>query len=166
MRIDNLTVSSGESTFPLMTYVQAQNGSQQSIPFNTITSITNWTNVTTQNAAEWNASTGVFTATKVGIYLVSSFLTYANASANQGSEWNVTIGKNGTSQITAWNFSNTSAISIIRPTQFANMIITLAVGDTLTIRGFQNLNGSAVALSDRANANILTIQELPSRLFR
>jgi hypothetical protein len=168
MRIDNLSTVSGDiglinsASFlagSVPTYIQAQNGSSQSIPHNTGTTITNWTNVFAQNAAEWNPTTGVFTATKAGVYVVSTGLLYNDCTATINTEFSVTLGIT-----TSYHIAQTTS-SIKRPTGFTTGIIVLAIGNTFRVSAYQNQGGS-VPLNSEAWSNTINIRELPHTLTR
>ena len=168
MRIDNLSTVSGDiglinsASFlagSLPTYVQAQNGSSQSIPNGTGTTITNWTNVFAQNAAEWNPTTGVFTATKRGVYVVSAGLLYNDCTAFINAEFSVTVVTNS-----SYHIAQTTS-SIKRPTGFATGILVLNIGDTFRVTTYQN-QGGPVPLNSEAWSNTINIRELPHRLTR
>ena len=153
------------SDSPVPTLVQAQNTSGQSIANNGTPIVTGWSNIISQNAAEWNATTGVFTATKSGTYLVSSNLTYAAKAAGQTANIvNVQVVKNSTAQAIS-TMAATNTTTVVKGTGTATAILNLVVGDTITIRTFQDL-GSAALLNTTAGWNNVTIQELPSRIRR
>jgi hypothetical protein len=148
------------------TLVQATNTSGQSIGNNVSPSIivTGWTNLTTQNATEWNPTTGVFTATKSGTYLVSSNLTYAAKSANQsGNVSNVSVFKNSTAQSIS-TIAALNTASVIRAMGTAIAIVNLAIGDTITIRTYHDLVGTAT-LSTTTGLNNVTIQQIESTII-
>jgi hypothetical protein len=150
------------STINQPTLVQAQNTSAQSISNNVVpaTIITNWTNLFTQNAAEWNATTGVFTATKAGVYSVSANLTYASvANTANGQQVNVSIRKNTTDQAVSMQITSAATTSL-RSTGTATAVVSLAVGDTITIRTYHNL-GNTATLSSQST---VTIQQIASRI--
>jgi hypothetical protein len=151
----------------LPTLVQAQNTSGQSIGNNVTpsTTITGWTNLFTQNAAEWNATTGVFTATKAGTYLVSANLTYADkAAALVNQVVNVSVFKGSTLQSLSTTAANTTS-STLKGTGTAISIVNLDIGDTITIRTYHNL-GSTSTLITTSGLNSVTIQEIPTRIQR
>ena len=153
------------SDFTGTTLVQAQNTSGQSIANNTTPTITNWTNLYTQSDAEWNATTGVFTATKSGTYLVSSNLTYAAKTAAQTANTvRVLIFKNSSS-IAASVMAAINTTTVVKGTGTATAILNLVVGDTITIRTFHDL-GSAALLNTTDGWNNVTIQEISSKIRR
>ena len=146
------------------TLVQATNTSGQSIGNNVVPStiITNWTNMYTQSAAEWDATTGLFTATKAGVYLVSANLTYTDKAATLVNQVvNVQVVKNSTAQSISTMAANTTS-STLKSTGTATAIVSLAVNDTITIRTYHNL-GSSSTLTTSAGNNV-TIQEIASRI--
>jgi hypothetical protein len=149
------------------TLIFAQNGSAQAIPWSTSTIVTNWTNISTQNAAEWNNAAGTFTATKVGTYLVSAGITYSSKAANAfGEQVNVQIHKNGVALAVGANYAETGN-SIFRGTVNATAYVPVVAGDVITIRTFVNLGvGGFTQLNPQANLNTLTIQEISSRILR
>jgi hypothetical protein len=147
------------------TLVHAQNTSAQEIATGATEIIDNWTNVLAQNATEWNATTGVFTATKAGTYLVSANLTYAARSAAQsGNGANIQILKNSTILARVVTPALNTA-SIIRGLGTATVIVNVAVGDTITIRTSHDL-GATATLSTSTGHNSIAIQEIPSRIQR
>ena len=149
----------------LPTLVHAQNTSGQSVADGATVTIASWTNVLAENATEWNATTGVFTATKAGTYLVSVNLTYAARSVNQtGNTANIQIVENSTILARVVTPALNTA-SIIRGLGTATVIVKVAVGDTITIRTSHDF-GSTAALSTTVGHNSLTIQEIPSRIQR
>jgi hypothetical protein len=158
----NLAVTASYLNGSIPTLVQAQNTSAQSVANNVVpaTIITNWTNLLAQNAAEWNPTTGVFTATKAGVYLVSTNLTYgAVANTLAGQQVNVSIRKNTTDQAISLQIAEVTSTTI-RSTGTVTAVVSLAVGDTITIRTYHNL-GNTATLSSQSN---VTIQEIASRI--
>jgi hypothetical protein len=152
------------STINQPTLVQARNTSGQSISNNAVATVTNWTNIFTQNAAEWNPTTGVFTATKAGVYLVSTNLTYASvANTANGQQINVAIRKNTTDQVISMQLTSAATTSL-RSTGAATGVVSLAVGDTVDIRAYHNL-GNTATLSTQAALCSITIQQIASRII-
>ena len=149
------------------TYIYSIKSSTQSIATNTSTIITGWTNSVSLNAGEWNTSTGVFTATKAGYYLVSVNVTYEqHAASATNAEYNVYINKvsggSTTTPARAWMFAESTA-STLKPTGSVSAIVLLAVGDELSIGTFHS---SGATRSLYASGNSLVIQELPSKIVR
>jgi hypothetical protein len=147
----------------LPTLVHAQNTSGLTVADNSTVTVTGWTNLLAQNAAEWNATSGVFTATKAGTYSVSTTVTYAAAAAATfGSQVYTSIRRSGVIQSAASIYSETGN-SILRGSPSTTAIVSLGVGDTITIQTYQNL-GSTVALSTGAGLTTVSIQEIASRI--
>ena len=169
MRIDNLSTVAGDigllpsASFldgSVPTFVQARNASGQSIASGTPSPIiTNWTNVTAQNAAEWNPTTGVFTATKAGVYVVSAGLLYNDCTANINTEFSIALN-----DAFAYHIAQTTSL-IKRPTGFLTQIIRMAIGDTFRLQTYHN-QGNPIALNIEAWSNTINIRELPHRLTR
>jgi hypothetical protein len=132
-----------------------------------VTIVTGWTNYTSQNSAEWNATAGTFTATKAGTYLVSAALTLGlTAAAGFGDQARVEIHKNGVAVAVGANYSETGN-AIPRGTMNANAIIPLLIGDIITIRVFQSMQPTTLFNIAIAGAfNTVTIQEIPSKIIR
>lgn len=146
------------------TYIMATNGSQQSISNSSLITITNWTNYMINNAAEWNAATGIFTATKAGWYSVSAFLTFTAAQDNTGAEYGVAIALNGAVTSNGRFFTpSTQTATTFKQTTTAVSLLSLNVGDTIRIQAFQ-LTGNTRTL--HSNGCVVTIQEVPSRIQR
>ena len=160
-------VSSSALSGSVPTYIFAYNIAGQSVVSkNTTTTVTNWTNVITNNAGEWNNTTGVFTATKSGSYFVSAQIGFAsNTGVAIGDEYNAAIVKNGAYVAVSFNYSQTTT-SIIRVIPPVNCIVTLAPGDTLVVRAYQASGASRALISSNTWTNVLTIQELPNRIQR
>jgi hypothetical protein len=174
MRIDNLSVVStdiGEITSASFlaggteTYIRAGKTANQTISNNSSTQIINWTNLQVQNAAEWNATTGIFTATKAGTYSVSAHLFYVGSTATSlGSEVNVAINKNYVASAVATQTVYSTNL-LDRPTGEASIIINLVPTDTITIWSYQNLGGSRDIRGETWRSS-LSITELPGRITR
>jgi hypothetical protein len=147
------------------TYLAVQHNSGQSIPHATVTTVTGWTTpVTSINAGEWNGTTGIFTATKSGVYLMTANLTYANATDTLNIEYGVNIAKNGSAAANARIFTQLNQTgSSLKQTNTVSFIYSLVPGDTLSAQAYQ-ASGSSRTL--HPNGNTLTIQELPSRVVR
>jgi len=149
------------------TYIFAVNSSAQSIATNSSTAITGWSNSLSLNAGEWNASTGVFTATKAGYYLVTTSVTFSqHAPSAVNAEYNVFINKvsggNAVVVARAWTFSE-SVNSALRSTGSISAIVSLAIGDQLNIGTFQSSGGTQNLYT---SGNSLVIQELPTMIVR
>jgi hypothetical protein len=145
------------------TYIMAANSAGQTLPGGAAT-ITNWTNQTTINSSEWNPTTGVFTATKPGIYQVSGNLTFASATDTLNTEYSVSVLKNGVIQTTGRIFVQLNQTgSSFKQTNAAVAIFSVAIGDTISISGGHFAAGSR---SLHTNGNTITIQELPAVIIK
>lgn len=175
MRIDNLSAVSGDVSLissasylagGTQTYVLAFNTSSQSIPNNSSTTVTNWTNQQSQNASEWNPSTGIFTATKAGTYFVSAHLMYSSCTVpNANVEFSVSINKGSNLVSANGNFAIATG-NIQRPTGFATAVINLVPTDTIKFTTYHN-QGAAVVLSPpEIWRNLINITEIPGRITR
>jgi len=146
------------------TYIAAGVGNGQVFPTLASTVVTGWNNSVAINAAEWNASTGVFTATKAGIYLVTANLTFGNNQDTVNTEYGVSIGKNGYGEANARLFVPLNQTnSSFKQTNTVSWILSIVPGDTIQIIVFQ---ASGADRQLHTNGNFLTIQELPSRIIR
>lgn len=164
---DNTTKEVTQATASTPTYIFATKGTIQNIPTNTSTSVVGWANGVSLNAGEWDASTGIFTATKAGYYLVAVSLTYErHVAAAVNAEYNVYIIKTSYSTTTlparAWMFAE-STENTFKPTGSVTAIVSLALGDQLSIGTFQS---SGATRSVYTSGNSLVIQELPAKIVR
>lgn len=148
------------------TYIYAKKSTTQSIPSGITTTITDWSNFTTLNSSEWNATTGVFTATKPGYYFVSGGISYSQNSSSIGIEFNAQLIKytGGTENYfaTTWFFSPTTS-TIYKPTGNASGIVQLNIGDQVYMKTYQNSGANQTIYS---TGNSFTIQELPIKIQR
>jgi hypothetical protein len=142
-------------------YVQAGNSAAQTVPSQTVTTITNWTNSLVSTGSNWNATTGVFTTTRAGYYRITAALTYAPNSPTQNTEYNTLITIGGGIVATGWTFRASGSGNTITPTNQVDSIRYLNIGDLVEIQTYHNL-GSSLALQNRADVNLVTIQELPN----
>ena len=147
------------------TVIHAKNTSAQSIPDNVFppTRVTNWTNTLAQNASEWNAAAGTFTATKAGTYLVSTTLQFGGKGAAVfGMQSSVSIMKNGVIQSRFSNYTETGNI-IFRGGLSTTACVFLAIGDILDIGAYQNL-GSPNPLTAFDGYCTVSIMEIASAI--
>jgi hypothetical protein len=147
------------------TYIYAFNGGGQTVPTGVPgLTLTGWSNATAINAAEWNPTTGVFTATKAGTYIVTINLTYANVIDNVNAEYSANINKNGNNfgQSRLFVQVTQTAPSFKQP-NVGTCLMTLVPGDTIT---FTAIHFTGADRSLHTNGNAITIQELPTRIIR
>ena len=161
----NISGSITGSTINQPILVEAYNTSGQSIPNNSSVQITNWTNVFTQNAAQWNATAGTFTATRAGTYLVSLNVQYvASTGGLVGNQFNCAIAKNFQAISTAIMFvQNTTSIS--RNTGTCTAIINLAVGDVINLTTYQNSGGAVSLETGNTFLTTVAIQQIAGRII-
>lgn len=149
------------------TYIYAKKSTTQSISSGTPTTVTDWSNYTVLNASEWNATTGVFTATKAGYYFISAAITYSqNTTSSIGNEFNLQVSKYSSGVesyvATAWFFAETTSSSF-KPTGTTNGLVQLNVGDQLYIKAYQNSGSNQTIYT---SGNTFIIQELPIKIQR
>jgi hypothetical protein len=148
------------------TYIQAHNASGQSFPNVTTTTITGWTNNIVQNAAEWNPTTGIFTATKAGTYRVSAKLMFAIFTPSAlNNEYNIGIVSTAQGTISTSYIFVDSLANVIRPLPEVSAIVTVTPGQTIRINVY-NETGNSRVLFQNAQATTITIEELPTRIQR
>jgi hypothetical protein len=157
-----LRVGSGSTTVSatsVSTIVSARKGTPQSLTSGVSAIISGWTNLYTSNASEWNPTTGVFTATKNGIYRVSSVITFdTHTSPAVNTEYNGIIARNGTNNQVGAFYVPVSGVTA--PVQvWAHSFIVLSVGDTITFIARQN-TGSNLNMGTSENLNMITIEEV------
>jgi hypothetical protein len=135
------------------------NSSAQSISSATATTITGWTKVSDRLNANFNASTGVFTAPATGIYQVGGQVTYASTNATVGALYEARLVANGTLLVqgeTPQEVASSLPTTVVIPMTD----VSLTSGQTIVIQAYQN-TGSAVALNSTAQLTTLSINRLP-----
>jgi hypothetical protein len=147
------------------TYIYAFNGGGQTVPAGASGLVlTNWSNSTAINAAEWNPTTGVFTATKAGIYCVTINLTYASVIDNANAEYSASILKNGANFGQARMFVQvTQTTASFKQPSGGIAIFSVVPGETIS---FAATHFAGASRTLHTNGNSITIQELPSRIIR
>jgi hypothetical protein len=147
-------------------YLSANKASSQSIPFNSETIVTNWNGAGWINnfPSAWNSTTGVWTCPRAGIY--EFFFTATldlHTGSGIGNEFAVILSLNGSLQSVADFWAQTSS-QTRAPHASTNLIMSLNVGDVVTTRIYQNLNGSAI--NTIGGRLYFQIKQLPSRINR
>jgi hypothetical protein len=135
------------------------NSSAQSIPNNTPTTVTGWTLEFDRLGANFNATTGVFTAPATGVYQVGGQLCYASTSATVSAAFQARVVANGI-LVAAGQVEQEVASSVITCAIIPMTDVSLTSGQTIVIQGYQ-ATGSAVALLNSAPLNTLSINRLP-----
>lgn len=138
--------------------VYATNTSAQSIANNAATTVTGWTTTFDANS-NFNASTGTFTAPASAYYQVCSQTAYGTMTGGGGVGIATEIFGNGVQLASGYApYPTTSTFGVI-PAAVCSLV-SLTSGQTVVIKAYQN-SGGAVALANNANANYLSIVQVP-----
>ncbi|MBF3825415.1 hypothetical protein ISF98_29175 [Burkholderia pseudomallei] len=136
------------------------NASGQSIPNNTATDITNWTKIVDRLNANFNATTGVYTAPATGYYLISAQIIYSSiAPAAIGDQFNLYLLINSSVVVVSSHFSETVSANF-QPVSMVGRLHFLNAGDTVKLQAFQN-SGSTDTLVSTSAENWITITQIP-----
>jgi hypothetical protein len=135
-----------------------QNTSAQSFTSGTAAVVTNWTKVYDRVNANFNATTGVYTAPVAGFYHVDAGLRYASYSGAVSASYQIQVQVAGTT-VTQIATYRTAAGTTLNPVN-GGTVVFLAAGQTLTILGFQT-SGAALALDSSSVFNYLAISRIP-----
>ncbi|OMT68726.1 hypothetical protein AQ764_14200 [Burkholderia pseudomallei] len=136
------------------------NASGQSIPNNMATDITNWTKIVDRLNANFNATTGVYTAPANGYYLISAQIIYSSiAPAAIGDQFNLYLLINGSVVVVSSHFSETVSANF-QPVSMVGRLHFLNAGDTVKLQAFQN-SGSTDTLVSTSAENWITITQIP-----
>ncbi|AHI64094.1 hypothetical protein [Burkholderia thailandensis] len=141
-----------------LAHVKANNTSGQSIPNSAYTTVTGWTTTFDANS-NFNASTGTFTAPATAYYRVSCQLAWGALTTSPSNVLaaGLFIGASG-----APDSAGFAPAAASTSTNFVagNATLSLAAGNTVTCRAFQN-SGSAAALSTAAPQVQISVDQLP-----
>lgn len=135
-----------------------QTSNAQSFSTGTGAIVTTWTKVFDRVNANFNASTGVFTAPATGYYQVSAQLEFAAATNVVNSLLQLSIFANGVNVAAGRTYEMSTGSNLNSVTVSAT--VSLTSGQTITVQGLQN-SGSSRALSGVAVSNYLSINRLP-----
>jgi hypothetical protein len=135
-----------------------QNSSSQIFTSGISATVTGWTKVSDRVNANFNPSTGVFTAPASGIYQVSGQLQFDSAGWSAPEVISLAVVANGTTVANGETWIQASVTSFL--TCSVSAIVSLAAGQTIVVQGFQN-TGAVHALSGVATNNYLSINRLP-----
>lgn len=135
-----------------------QSTSTQSIANATPTTVTGWAKVSDRVNANFNASTGTFTAPATGYYQVSCQLQYASAAGVVGAFMGAEVVANGADVAFGQTWVQATGTTFL--TVYVSTDVSLTAGQTLVIQAYQN-SGSARALSGNALENYLSISRIP-----
>lgn len=119
----------------------------------TQTTATGWTNFISVGSG-WNASTGVFTAPRIGIYRVKFRLSTATLITTSGTQIAAVIVKNGTNY--NLSYAGSQGVSGLIQGVEVSALVSLAVGETILVQAFC---GQAITLTG-TNSTYLEIEEL------
>ncbi len=137
-----------------------ENTSAQSIANNAATTVTGWTKSFDRLNANFNASTGIFTAPATGYYHVDAGLLYASATASLTNEsFQVQVVGNGATLCTGQGRSQQTASSV-GYSATTSCLVSLTAGQTIAVQAFQN-SGSTVALATAAGGSYVSIHRIP-----
>ncbi|KVD81926.1 hypothetical protein WS62_23505 [Burkholderia sp. ABCPW 14] len=132
----------------------------QSIPNNAATTLTGWTQITDRLNANFNASSGVYTAPATGYYLVSAQIIFNTVPpAAIGDQFDLYVLVNGTVEVVASKFAE-STTSNYQPVSMAARLFQLNAGDQIKLQAFQN-SGVGCTLMATSAENWLTIAQIP-----
>lgn len=139
--------------------ILVQNTSGQSIPDSTVTVVTGWTSVFNRNGANFNTSTGVFTAPATGYYFINARIGYQSAASVVGGQYVAQIFANG-SVVAAGLLTAETTQSVLRSVS-VSALVSLTAGQTVTIRAFQNQGGARSLITANPEHNFLSINRIP-----
>ncbi len=145
-------------------YLSANKASSQSIPYNSETIVTNWNGTGWINnfPSAWNSTTGVWTCPRAGIYEFYFTATLEpHSGSGIGNEFAVILSLNGSLQSVADFWAQTSS-NTRAPHASTNLIMSLNVGDVVTTRIYQNLNGNTI--NTIGGRLYFQVKQLPSRI--
>lgn len=134
------------------------NISAQSIPNAAYTTVTGWTKTFDRVNANFNASTGVFTAPATGYYQVSAQLVFGANTGAVGTAYGAAISANSVQ--VAIGLQSRDAAGSAQNAIEVSAVVSLTAGQTIVLQAFQN-TGAALALSSTAAQNYLNINRLP-----
>jgi hypothetical protein len=147
-------------------YLSANKATSQSIPFSDVTIITNWNGTSWINnfPSAWNSTTGAWTCPRAGVYeFFFSAMLAPHAASGIGNEFAVILYLNGSLQ-SIGNFWAQTTSTTRTPHAITNLIMSLNVGDVVTTRIYQGLNGNAI--NTQEGRLYFQVKQLPSRINR
>jgi hypothetical protein len=147
-------------------YLSANKASSQSIPYNTETIVTNWNGTGWVNnfPSAWNSTTGAWTCPRAGVYeFFFSAMLAPHAALGIGNEFAVILSLNGSLQSIGDFWAQTTSTTRT-PHAITNLIMSLNVGDVVTTRIYQGLNGNAI--NTQEGRLYFQVKQLPSRINR
>lgn len=147
------------------TSIMAVNTSALTFSTASSTDITGWTNVVAENASQWNASTGVFTAARTGSYIVACSVQFGQMNmVNLGSELSVFTSTTGQGSGAARFFNQVANVNTFPPSiHFTCLVRFTAANQTMKIQVY---NGNTTNATNHTNGTTLMIQEVSSTISR
>jgi len=134
------------------------NSAGQSISSGTQTTLTTWTKNFDRVNANFNASTGTFTAPATDYYQVSAQLCFASHVGVVNAQYSVAFVVGGSNvYVGSFYQESTSTDAVCVP---ASSIVTMTSGQTLVIQAFQNTGGS-VSMATSGTVSYLSINRIP-----
>jgi hypothetical protein len=130
-----------------------------SVPSGTATTVTTWTKVSDRLNANFNATTGTFTAPVTGQYWVSANLTFAATTGGSGIVQRVAIVGNSVT-LAAQSIAITASTTVAQ-TVTASCLVSLNAGQTIVVQAFQNSGAAVVLAVGSAYNNSLSIVRIP-----
>ncbi|AEV32981.1 C1q domain protein [Owenweeksia hongkongensis DSM 17368] len=130
-----------------------------SIPTNTSTLIVWSSTVVNTLPSAYDASTGIFTAPRTGLYQLSVGTMLSSNNANSD-EVNVSVFVNNVEIATSANYDSNGGTSQSKPTGSLMVLRPLSQGDTVEFRMFHTI-GSTQSLINESRFNNMSIVELP-----
>lgn len=137
--------------------LQYSNTAGQTIVSGSLVTVTTWTKIFDRVNANFNASTGTFTAPATGYYQISGQLNFAAATGVVAAQYSAIIVYNGVAGITQSVYQE--SVSSAPVTVNFNAVVSLVAGQTLLVQAFQS-SGASRTLQTGA-ASYLAISRLP-----
>lgn len=135
-----------------------QTTNAQSFTSGTSATVTTWTKVFDRVNANFNASTGVFTAPATGFYYISAALAFSANTGAVGTRGQINLLVNGVTVASAPYTRQTTTSTEMTPQ--IGVLVNATAGQTIVIQGQQN-TGGAVTLDGSATFNYISIVRIP-----
>lgn len=140
--------------FDAMTY---SNVSGKTLSATSATTLISWTQVFDRLGANFNATTGIYTAPNTGYYFVAFGLNYSGSSVNPNTIMNGVISVNGSAVNTIPYV--TGAAATFNKTMYASFMISLNSGDTLAFVG-DNQSSQSLAIGTNGGPTQMSIAQI------
>jgi hypothetical protein len=136
------------------------NGSSQTIPNSSPTTLTGWSKEWDRLSANFNAATGIYTAPVSGYYLISVQSAAATGIYTSGGTWETyLITSNGAQYAGVFAmFNNTSEIT---PSSTTTQLVYLPAGATAKVEVYQYTGGGSVALNATSGFTSFSVAQIP-----